>query len=291
MAGWIGCGGEHSSEAGDQNGAGGRTQRHGTGRTVAGGYEATGTVRARTAAVLSSRVMAYVREVRVQAGDAVREGQELVILDAQDLESNIRRAEAGEAEAQSAFAEADNGAAAAKANLDLAQATFKRMDALYGKKSISNQEFDEASARLKGAQAGYDMARAKRTQLDSRAAQAQQEVYAARIMRGYTRIAAPFAGVVTAKSVEPGSLATPGGPLLTVERQGAYRLEASVDESKLPSVKAGQTVEVGLEALDKRLSARVSEIVPAVDAASRTYTVKIDLPVVSNIRSGMFGRA
>ena len=56
-------------------------------------------------------------------------------------------------------------------------------------------------------------------------------------------------------------------------------------------MKAGQTVEVALEALDRRLTARVSEIVPAVDAASRSYIVKIDLPALPNLRSGMFGRA
>ena len=254
-------------------------------------YEATGTVRARTAAVMSSKVMAYVRQVSVQVGDRVHDGQELITLDAQDLDANVRRAEAAYAEVRSAIPEADNGVLAARANLDLAQATFKRMDELASKKSISNQEFDESSARLKSAQAAYDMARARRSQLDSKLAQAEQEIRAAKIMRDYTRIAAPFAGVVTARSVEPGNLAAPGAPLLTIERAGAFRLEASVAESRLPSVETGQTVEVALEALDRRLTARVSEIVPAVDAASRAYTVKIDLPSLPNLRSGMFGRA
>ena len=254
-------------------------------------YEATGTVRARTAAVLSSKVMAYVRQVAVQVGDRVQEGQLLVTLDAQDLDTKVRGAEAAEAEVMSAIPEADSGVAGAKANLDLAQSTFQRMQELASKKSISNQEFDEASARLKSAQAAYEMARAKRAQLDSKRAQVQQEIRGATIMRDYTRISAPFSGVVTAKSVEPGNLAAPGAPLLTIEREGAYRLEASVDESRLPFVKAGQTVDVALESLDRRLTAHVSEIVPAVDADSRTYIVKIDLPAMPNLRSGMFGRA
>lgn len=254
-------------------------------------YEATGTVRARTATVLSSKVMAYVREVAVQVGDHVREGQEIVKLDAQDLDANVRRAEAAEAEVHSAFPEADNGVAAAKANLDLARSTFQRMDELNTRKSISSHEFDEASARLKAAQAGYEMARAKRSQLDSKLAQVRQETRAANIIRDYTRLAAPFAGVVTMKSAEPGNLAAPGAPLLTIEREGAYRLEASVDESKMALVKAGESVEVALEGPDRRLTARVSEIVPSVDAASRAYIVKIDLPALENVRSGMFGRA
>ena len=102
--------------------------------------------------------------------------------------------------------------AAAKAGLDLAQTTFRRMEDLAAKKSISNQEFDEASARLKSAQADYEMARSRRAQLDSRMAQVDQEIRAANIMRDYARIAAPFAGVVTARSVEPGNLAAPGAP-------------------------------------------------------------------------------
>jgi RND family efflux transporter MFP subunit len=254
-------------------------------------YEATGTVRARTVTVLSSKLMAYVRQVAVQVGDRVQEGQLLVTLDSQDLDTKVRGAEAAEAEVMSAIPEADNGVAFAKANLDLAQSTFKRMEELASKKSISNQEFDEASARLKSAQAAYEMARAKRTQLDSKRSGVQQEIRGASIMRDYTRISAPFSGLVTAKSVEPGNLAAPGAPLLTVEREGAYRLEASVDESRLPFVKTGQTVEVALESLDRRFPAHVSEIVPAVDAASRSYIVKIDLPNMPNLRSGMFGRA
>jgi RND family efflux transporter MFP subunit len=254
-------------------------------------YEATGTVRARTGAVLSSKVMAYVRQVAVQVGDHVREGQLLVTLDSQDLDTNVRRAEAADAEVVSAIPEADNGVAGAKANLDLAQSTFKRMEELASKKSISNQEFDESSARLKAAQAAYEMARSKRAQLDSKRAEVQQEIRAATIMRDYTRISAPFSGVVTAKSVEPGNLAAPGAPLLTIESEGAYRLEASVDESRLPFVKIGQAVEVALESLDRQLNAHVSEIEPSVDAASRAYIVKIDLPSMPNLRSGMFGRA
>jgi RND family efflux transporter MFP subunit len=254
-------------------------------------YEATGTVRARTTAVVSSKLMAYVQTVAVQVGDQVQQGQLLITLDSQDLDTKVRGAEAAEAEVVSAIPEADNGVLYAKANLDFAQTTFGRMQELASKKSISSQEFDESSARLKSAQAAYEMARSKRAQLDSKRAQVEQEIRGANIMRDYARISAPFSGVVTAKSVDPGSLAAPGAPLLTLEREGNFRLEASVDESRLPLVKTGQTVEVALESSDRRFPARVSEIVPAVDPASRAYTVKIDLPSLPNVRSGMFGRA
>ncbi len=254
-------------------------------------YEATGTVRSRTSGVVSSKLMAYVQQVAVQVGDHVREGQVVVTLDARDLDSGVQRAQAARSEVTSAIQEADSGVASAKAGLDLAQATFRRIEDLTAKKSVSNQEFDEASARLKSAQAGYEMARSRRAQLDSKVAQVDQEIRSANIMRDYARITAPFAGVVTARSVEPGNLAAPGAPLLTIEREGAYRLEASVDESRLALVKAGEAVEVSLDSVDHRFPARVSEVVPAVDAASRSYIVRIDLPPASNVRSGMFGRA
>jgi RND family efflux transporter MFP subunit len=253
-------------------------------------YEAPGTVRARNAATISSKVMGYVREVRVQPGDTVRDGQVLVIIDSRDLESAVLQAQAAEQEARSATAEADNGVAAAKAQLTLAQVTFKRMDDLFQKKSISNQEFDEAQARLRTAEANYQMALSRRTQLDSKIAQAKQSVESASVMRSYAEIKAPFAGVVTDKRAESGQLATPGTPLLTIEQGGAFRLEAPVEESRLGSVRLGQTVAVTLDASGQTLTARVQEIVPAVDPVSRAFVVKAALPLSSELRSGLFGR-
>lgn len=254
-------------------------------------YEATGTVRARTEAAISSKIMGYVREVKVAAGDRVRQGQLLVTIDSRDLDAGYRQAEAASAEVRGARAEADNAVAAAQAGLDLAQVTFERMRGLFEKKSITNQEFDEASARLKMARASHQQAVSKRQQLASRMAQAEAALASAAVMRDYATITAPFDGTVTAKSVEPGNMATPGAPLLTIERQGAFRLELPVEESRLATVRPGQNVEVELESVNKTFEARVSEVVPAVDAASRSFLVKIDLPSVPQLRSGVFGRA
>jgi RND family efflux transporter MFP subunit len=254
-------------------------------------YEAVGTVRARTSAAIASKVMGYVREVRVDVGNRVRAGQTLVVLDSRDLDAAYRQAEAARHEARSAVPEADNAVAGAKASLDLAQATWKRMKDLLAKDSISNQEFDEASARLKLAQSGYAMAISKRSQLQAKIAQAQEAFTSAEVMRSYAQLTAPFAGTVTQKTVDPGALATPGAPLLTLEREGEYRIEASVEESKLSQIHLGQPVTVLLDTVGHPVAGRVSEIVPAVDAASRAFTVKIDLPAAPSIRSGLFGRA
>lgn len=254
-------------------------------------YEATGTVRARTAATLSSKVMGHVRQVNFQTGDRVREGQVLVELDSRDLDAQLQQAEAAHREAQDALQEVEAAIASAKANLELAQATFRRIQDLFEKKSVSNQEFDEAAARLKSAQAAYEMAAAKRRQVTARLSQAAAVVESAKVMRGYARLTAPFDGIITEKRVEPGDLAAPGAPLAVIERADGFRLEVSVEESRLRELRPGQTAEVSLEALDRTLEARIGEIVPSVDAVSRTGIVKLDLPNLPQVRSGMFGRA
>jgi RND family efflux transporter MFP subunit len=253
-------------------------------------YEAPGTVRARTASVLASKLMGYVRDVKVQPGDRVAAGQLLVSIDSRDLESAWLQARAAEQEAMSGIAEADSGIAVAKTQLGLAKITFDRMEGLFAKKSISNQEFDEAQARLRTAEAAHQMAISKRSQLDARIAQAKQGVGSAAILRSYAEIRAPFAGVVTDKRAEPGQMATPGAPLLTVEQVGAYRLEAPVEESMLGSVKIGQPVTVVLDSSSGPVSGTVNEIVPAIDPSSRALLVKVTLPPGAMVRSGSFGR-
>jgi len=254
-------------------------------------YEAVGTVRARTSAVIAAKVMGYVKEIKVDTGDRVRAGQVLLVLDAKDLDAGHRSAQAVLHEAQAAAGEVDNAIAAAKAQLDLAQVTYQRMKDLHDKKSISNQEFDEASARLKMAQSGYDMAQSRKTQVDARIRQAEEGVAGATVALGYATITAPFDGVVTEKPVQLGNLTSPGMPLLTVERVGAHRLEVAVEESRLPMLHLGDSVKVAVDALDRQLDAQISEIVPSVDAASRSFIVKIDLPAEAALRSGLFGRA
>jgi len=254
-------------------------------------YEATGTVRARTTATISSKLMGYAREVRAQIGDRVREGQPLIVLDARDLETSVARAEAGREEVKNAILEAESVVALSRSQLDLAQVTFSRMQDLLNKRSITNQEYDEALAHLKAAQAALEMARAKRTQLDAKIAQIEQDVRAARIQHGYSEITAPFSGTIITKSIDPGTLAVPGAPLFTIERVGAYRLEVSVEESRLSLARVGKTVLVTLDGIDRTFPARVAEVVPSVDAAARSGTVKIDLPSLPKLRSGLFGRA
>jgi RND family efflux transporter MFP subunit len=252
---------------------------------VAEVYEATGTVRARTTSVLSARIMGYIRSINAQAGDSVRTGQTIAVIDAKEIDDAVAQANAAVLEARAAIPEVDNAIAAAKAQLDLASST------LYDQKSITSQEFDEVQARHRMAEANHRMAQARREQLSARIAQAESGLAQASVNKAYTEVKAPFAGIVTERKAEPGMLASPGMPILVIEQAGAYRLEAAVEESRIASVKAGSKVQVRLDALGRDIEARVSEIVPSMDPVSRTFTARIDLPASPLIRSGLFGRA
>lgn len=254
-------------------------------------YDAVGTVRARTATQISARIMGAAREVLVRVGDRVRQGQTLVVIDSRDIESRQRQVDAALTEAHSAEAEAQNAIESARANLELAESTFRRMKDLHDKQSLSNQEFDEATARLRMAKANAEMAASRRKQVEAKIAQAKEEGNSVRIQNEYAIITAPFAGIVTEKTVEPGNMITPGVPLMTIEREGAYRLEAAVEEANISKIRPGMRSAVTLESLDRTIDATVSEIVPSVDATSRAFIAKIDLPGMPNLRSGLFGRA
>jgi len=187
--------------------------------------------------------------------------------------------------------EADSAIQSAQAQLELAEITLRRMQELLSKRSVSQQEFDEADARAKVARQALNMAGARRKQLDEKIRQAEQAVTAAGVQTGYLEVRAPFAGRVISRRAEPGTLASPGLPLLEIESENGYRLEVAVPEAQLRAVRPGQSVTVLLGESSSALTGRVDEIVPSVDPASRSFLVKISLATRPEIRSGQFGRA
>jgi len=240
--------------------------------------EAAGTVRPAQSAQLASQVMGTITGVSVHEGEAVRRGQVLVTIDAAQAHAAYQSATAG-------LQASKQAAAAADADYALADATMKRYQSLYDKKSVSPQEYDEVKTKLEAAKARRDAAQAGTAQAEAAVAESSTTV-------GFTKIRAPFAGVVTARLVDTGAMAAPGVPLLIVEDPSRFRLEANVDESQIGVVKLGATVPVVIDSLSgQEIAGKVVQIVPAADPASRTFTVKIELPANPMVRSGVFGRA
>src|SRR5208337_400400 len=240
--------------------------------------EAVGTVRAAQTSDAASQMMGNIVEIRAHEGDHVQRSQVLAVIDDSQPRAAVDRATAADLAAQQQRVGADS-------DLVLAESTLKRYQNLYEKKSVSPQEFDEVKARQQTALARRDMAKAGQ-------AQTQAALSQARTSLDYTRIRAPFVGVVTEKKADSGTLASPGMPIFTVEDVRRYRLDANVNENDLQYVRTGGQVSVVIDALDNAgLKGKVVQIVPAADAASRTFLVKIDLPTDTRLRSGLFGRA
>jgi multidrug efflux pump subunit AcrA (membrane-fusion protein) len=266
--------------------------------------EVTGTVKSRTITTLSSKIVGRILALHAREGSVVQAGQLLIELDDQDIVAQVRRAEAGLAEAEAGMAEVDRGiaaaaagTAAAEAQRDLAVSTLARYQRLLDRKSVAPQEYDQVAAQQKAAAAGVERAiaegqvvQSKRQQVLARIESARAEINSAQVMRGYAKITAPFAGIVTVKHTDVGGLAAPGTPLLTLEDQRRYWLEATVPESQVSGLKRGQSLRVTIEAAGVSGAAQVSEILPAADPATRTITVRLDLPASSRLRSGLFGR-
>jgi RND family efflux transporter MFP subunit len=109
-------------------------------------------------------------------------------------------------------------------------------------------------------------------------------------MLAWTRVVAPFGGVIVEKRADAGSMAVPGVPLFVLEDPRRHRIEVFVSETYLALLRKGTAVQVALDAdPGKSFSAVVTEIDPAIDPASRTFTVKADLPA-GRARSGQSGK-
>jgi multidrug efflux system membrane fusion protein len=276
-------------------------------------YEATATVSSKTTSVLSSRIMGYIMAIHVREGDRVQAGQLLMEIENREAAAQLRRAQAGLREAQEMLQETErliqaneSAKTAAEAEQSLAASTFNRYQALLERKSVSQQEFDEAQARYRGKTAEVERTQemlgsmqAKREQVLARIDQAKAEISRAQAYVDYGRIQSPIRGIVTQKQGEVGVLAAPGTPLLTLEDDARYRLEATVEESKLGKIRLGDSVRVIIDALgDQEWTGRVGEVQPTADPASRSSLVKIDLPesLIKKapgriLRSGLYGKA
>lgn len=160
--------------------------------------------------------------------------------------------------------------ARASAEMENARAQLQRMKALLADDAVSKQEVENATRAFKVAEA------------NRKAVLAQLS---------YTIVKAPFDGVITDKKVEAGELASPGQPLLQMEDPRQLRLEATVAEGDLKAVSLGDKIPILIDALGAvPLHGVVSQILPAGDPQTHTFTVKVDLPMTSGLKSGMFGR-
>jgi multidrug efflux pump subunit AcrA (membrane-fusion protein) len=269
-------------------------------------YEATGTVKAKTRTEVSANIMGRIVSFPAAEGDTVSRGQILVEIDNRESKTQLQKAQAVMREAHAALIEIDKsvdaanaGVRTAEANKQLSAATFERFKELYGRRSATAQEFDEAQSKLKVATSEVERARAnvhtiiaRKQQINARIDQAKAEIAGTKVSEGYSRIVSPVSGIVVKKFAESGATAAPGVPLLAIEDSSQYRLEAAVEESRSKSIRIGNRVNVRIDALGQgEIFGTVAEILPTAEAASRSLTVKIDLPANPSLKTGLYGLA
>jgi len=220
---------------------------------------------------LHARVTGYLDAMKVDAGDSVKEGDVLAILDAPESKIEIEHALANER--------------GTKAEIDRAEASYEEAHSAYERlfktseaqpNLIARQDLDAAKARDRAAAAALDAARA-------RASVASAEVKKLRTMLDYTRITAPFTGVITKRYSDPGALIQAGTssgtlPLVRLSQLDKLRAVFPISISYVASIKVGDPVEFRIASLKRTISGKVSRFSRKVESATRTMEAEVDLP-------------
>jgi len=231
--------------------------------------DASGYVTARRIATVSSKITGKVREVLIEEGQVVAEGEVLAYLDDADAAAQRDLASAQLASAQSQLAEA-------RAQLTLAEQTLVRQRELAAQKLVAASALDTAVA-----------ARAARLASLQRAVKvAQDQLAIAGLGVDNTVIRAPFAGVIVAKAAQPGEMISPisagGGSIRTgigtLVDMDSLEVQVDVNEANIGRVTPKMPVEAVLNAYpDWKIPAEVIAIVPTADRTKATVKVRIAL--------------
>jgi multidrug resistance efflux pump len=221
----------------------------------------------------------------------------------------LRASESVVAQAKQALAVAQKQLESYKVDLEYQQVTLKRQQELSAGSAITPQQLDEARSKAAMAAAGAGVGEAKvaAAQADIEAAQANRDVAAAQVevaqaaveevetMLAYTRITAPFDGVVTRRMVNVGELVqgsatTRGLPLFTLQQVETVRVFCDVPELQAAGVAVGDRADVKIYGLDGQvITAKVTRMATALNPATRTMRAEIDLPnPTETLRPGMY---
>jgi RND family efflux transporter MFP subunit len=234
-----------------------------------------------------AKVSGYVKEIRVDVGDRVKEGDLLATLEVPEMADDLRKSQAGVRHSQSEVARAQDEIARAKSAHDIAHLSYSRLLQASQKSPglIAQQEIDDAQSKDLVAEAQLASA-------NSALAAARQQVdvdqsSSARVqtMIDYERVTAPFTGVVTKRYADQGSMIQAGTasqtqamPVVRLSQNGLLRLILPVPESAVPTVHIGQAVEVRVPALNRAFPGKVARFVDKLSLETRTMDTEVDVP-------------
>ena len=213
---------------------------------------------------VSSQIAGRIVDIRFDVGDRVQKGEVIVRIDERAASQAVAASEAQVREAE--------------AGLVNARAQFERSKQLFAQKFISQAALDKTEADFKAAEA-----RMKGTLAG--AGQAATE-------KGFATIVAPYSGIVSARHVQLGEMATPGKPLMTGFDPASLRVVATVASQQVPAIQKATGARIEIPSANRWVEARSFTIVPSADPRTHTTQVRIDLPEdVSGVYPGVFARA
>jgi RND family efflux transporter MFP subunit len=216
--------------------------------------------------------------VNVKLGDRVSRGQLLAKIEDQEVNEQVKQAEASHQVAQATIRQRE-------ADLKFAEVNLERSKSLFARQLLPQQSLDDAEARHSAAVAQLDLARAQFSQ-------AQARLEELRINLGNTNITSPVNGFVGRRNVDPGAWASNQTPVVSVVDISSVRLVANVVEKDLRLVNVGDPARVEVDAFPgETFRGRIARVAPVLDPTTRTAEIEIEVPNRDfRLKPGMYAR-
>jgi RND family efflux transporter MFP subunit len=255
-------------------------------------------------AVVGVKVPGRVDSVAVDIGARVKRGEPLAALDLDDFTLRIKevQAELGAVRARLGLKpgqptdKLDRTKAPVvlqeKANLDGAEASYRRAAALLRDGGVSPEEYQLRETALKVAEAKYVSAL---HQVDETIATLDKHASALKLAENAladATVTAPFDGIVAERHIAPGVYLQVGDPVVTLVRTDPLRFHAGVPERHALQVRRGQEVIITVQGQSSPVIGKVSRISPVLNLASRALPIEVDVPNADlRLRAGLFAEA
>jgi RND family efflux transporter MFP subunit len=232
------------------------------------------------------KVSGFIRSIRVDIGDRVRQGQTLAVLEVPELQAQLEgtvaqvsrskdeivraQHEVAAAEARYSSLHADNGRLQQAAKAQPGLIAQQELDDTFSKDQAAAAQVDAAKAALSSAQGGADVARADNRRVGA--------------MENYTNVTAPIDGVITWRYADTGALIQSGTdsnsqalPIVKLAQSSLLRLRMPVPENAVRYVQAGNQLEVRVDALGRSFTGKVVRFTRDVNFETRTMETEVDV--------------
>jgi RND family efflux transporter MFP subunit len=248
-----------------------------------------------------AKVAGYIRNIYVDVGDHVKAGQTLAVLEVPELDAEVAGAKAGLKRAKDAVTRAQSDVHSAESIYGAYHAAYTRLKQASETRPglIAEQELDDAMAKDNDSEAKVESGKAALAEAESQLAVAQADLQRMTAMEDYTHVTAPFAGVVTKRYADTGTMIQAGTssdtqsmPVVQLAEYTKLRLVVPVPESAVPELQLGSVVQVHVTAMNRDFEGQVARFADALSDETRTMHTEIDVKNPDGaLKEGMYAEA